>query len=54
LHILCRDIDTYQRMIDQLLGEGAGFARYFTYIVTKPVKSGHIPFEALLPMGGKG
>lgn len=54
LHVVCSDIDTYQRMIDQLLGEGAGFARYFTYVVTKPVKSGRIPFEALLPPRGKG
>lgn len=48
LRIVCRDIDTYQRMIDQLLGEGVGLARYFTYIVTKPVKSGRLPLDLLI------
>lgn len=49
LQIVTRDIDAYQRLIDALLDAGIGMARYFTYIVTKPVKApGGIPFEALL------
>ncbi|MBW3096205.1 Lrp/AsnC family transcriptional regulator [Pseudohoeflea coraliihabitans] len=48
LYIVSRDIDTYQRMIDTLLGDGVGLARYFTYIVTKPVKDGPLPLKALL------
>ena len=49
LHIITRDIDSYQRLIDDLLAKPAGLARYFTYIVTKPVKhSTNPPFEVLM------
>lgn len=40
-YLLCittRDIDAYQRLIDQLLERGPRLARYYTYVVTKPVK----------------
>ncbi|TLX56344.1 Lrp/AsnC family transcriptional regulator [Stutzerimonas nosocomialis] len=43
--IRARDIDHYQRFIDQLLLEDIGIERYFTYIVTKTVKTD----EDLLP-----
>lgn len=49
LHVVTRDIDSYQRLIDDILSRRAGLARYFTYIVTKPVKTGaEIPFSVLL------
>lgn len=49
LQIVTRDIDAYQRLIDALLEARIGLARYYTYIVTKPIKApGSIPFEALL------
>jgi Lrp/AsnC family transcriptional regulator of ectoine degradation len=49
LQIVTRDIDAYQRLIDEMLDARIGLARYFTYIVTKPVKGGAPPpFEALL------
>lgn len=49
LQVVTKDIDSYQRLIDELLDAKAGLARYFSYIVTKPVKrSGTIPFESLL------
>ncbi|WP_429131875.1 Lrp/AsnC family transcriptional regulator [Ensifer sp. 4252] len=32
------DIDSYQRLVDRLLGMEIGIQRYFTYIVTKTVK----------------
>jgi Lrp/AsnC family transcriptional regulator of ectoine degradation len=49
LQIVTRDIDAYQRLIDEMLDARIGLARYFTYIVTKPVKGGTAPpFEALL------
>lgn len=49
LQIVTRDIDAYQRLVDQMLDARIGLARYFTYIVTKPVKGGAPPpFEALL------
>jgi len=49
MQVVTRDIDSYQRLIDSLLERGLGLARYYTYMVTKPVKSaGTPPFAALL------
>ncbi|MDR6307361.1 Lrp/AsnC family transcriptional regulator of ectoine degradation [Pacificitalea manganoxidans] len=49
MQVVTRDIDAYQRLIDELLDAQVGLERYFTYIVTKPVKSaGAPPFDALL------
>ncbi|TWH01224.1 Lrp/AsnC family transcriptional regulator of ectoine degradation [Mesorhizobium sp. J18] len=49
LQIITRDIDSYQRLIDHLLDSKVGLARYFTYVVTKPVKqSKHLPLSLLL------
>ncbi len=46
LQIITRDIDAYQRLIDGLLDARIGLARYYTYVVTKPVKSlGALPFS---------
>ncbi|MEP3436808.1 MAG: Lrp/AsnC family transcriptional regulator [Hoeflea sp.] len=54
LHVITRDIDSYQRLIDDLLARRAGLARYFTYIVTKPVKhSASLPFELLIEPGAE-
>ncbi|BBK30099.1 Lrp/AsnC family transcriptional regulator of ectoine degradation [Stella humosa] len=39
LKIASRDVDDYQAMIDRLLDSEIGIDRYFTYIVTKVVKS---------------
>jgi Lrp/AsnC family transcriptional regulator of ectoine degradation len=41
-------VDSYQRLMDDLLERKAAMARYFTYIVTKDVKSGGLPLAALL------
>ncbi len=38
LKVACRDIDSYQRLIDGLLERELGIDRYFTYIVTRTVK----------------
>jgi Lrp/AsnC family transcriptional regulator of ectoine degradation len=43
MQIVTRDIDAYQRLIDEMLEARIGLARYFTYIVTKPVKSPRLP-----------
>lgn len=52
LQIVTRDIDAYQRLIDEMLEARIGLARYFTYIVTKPVKGlSPPPFEVLLGHG---
>jgi Lrp/AsnC family transcriptional regulator, regulator of ectoine-degradation genes len=49
LQIVTGDIDSYQRLIDTMLDARIGLSRYFTYIVTKPVKApGTIPFAAIL------
>lgn len=48
LQIVTRDIDAYQRLIDHLLEAKVGLARYFTYVVTKPVKSSPPPLGLLL------
>ncbi|MFU8778322.1 MAG: Lrp/AsnC family transcriptional regulator [Roseovarius sp.] len=43
MQIVTCDIDSYQRLIDQMLEARIGLARYYTYIVTKPVKSPRLP-----------
>jgi Lrp/AsnC family transcriptional regulator of ectoine degradation len=43
VQIVTTDIDAYQRLIDEMLEARIGLARYFTYIVTKPVKSPSMP-----------
>lgn len=43
LQVVTRDIDAYQRLIDDMLEARIGLARYFTYIVTKPVKGPALP-----------
>jgi Lrp/AsnC family transcriptional regulator of ectoine degradation len=49
LHVVARDIDGYQRLIDTLLEGRGGIARYFTYVVTRAVKTpGPPPFAELL------
>ncbi|WP_262028975.1 Lrp/AsnC family transcriptional regulator [Microvirga sp. Mcv34] len=39
LKIVSEDIDAYQRLIDKLLRLDLGIERYFTYVITKNVKS---------------
>jgi Lrp/AsnC family transcriptional regulator of ectoine degradation len=49
LKVVTPDVDAYQRLIDRLLDYGLGIDRYFTYIVTKPVKdSAELPLEQLI------
>ncbi|AAV94438.1 Lrp/AsnC family transcriptional regulator [Ruegeria pomeroyi] len=49
LQIVTRDIDAYQRLIDEMLDDRIGLSRYFTYVVTKPVKgTGAPPLKILL------
>jgi len=49
MQIVARDIDAYQRLVDRLLDQGLGIVRYFTYVVTKPVKqNGPLPFDEIL------
>lgn len=49
LQVVTSDIDSYQRLMDELLGARIGLKRYFTYIVTKEVKPpGAPPLDLLL------
>lgn len=50
VQVVAQDIDAYQRLIDRWLEARIGLARYYTYIVTKPVKSvGGLPVGLLDP-----
>lgn len=49
MQVVVRDIELYQSLMDDLLEADVGLARYFTYVVTKDVKSGSsLPFDQLL------
>ncbi|MEJ2057470.1 MAG: Lrp/AsnC family transcriptional regulator [Desulfofustis sp.] len=39
MRVVVRDIDTYQRFMDNLLETDVGIDRYFSFVVTKPVKT---------------
>lgn len=43
MQVVTRDIDSYQRLMDELLAERVGLVRYYTYIVTRTVKAGGPP-----------
>lgn len=45
LRVIVPDIDAYQRLMDRLLVTGIGIDRYFTYVVTKPVKTAPVPLS---------
>ncbi|WP_322865571.1 Lrp/AsnC family transcriptional regulator [Aquicoccus sp. G2-2] len=47
VQVVTRDIDSYQTLIETVLEQRAGVTRYFSYIVTKPVKDAPPPFETL-------
>ncbi|MHA1566546.1 MAG: Lrp/AsnC family transcriptional regulator [Alphaproteobacteria bacterium] len=38
LKFVCKDIDSYQRLVDSMLDAEIGLKRYYTYVVTKMVK----------------
>lgn len=48
LQIVTRDIDSYQTLMDTMLESRVGLARYFTYVVTKPIKTAGTPPLALI------
>ncbi len=45
LKVMTRDVDAYQRLVDDMLEREIGIERYFTYIVTRTVKE-----ETVVPM----
>jgi len=38
LKFACKDVEAYQNLVDGLLQADTGLKRYYTYVVTKPVK----------------
>ncbi len=38
LKLVCKGVDAYQRKVDEMLEADIGLRRYYTYVVTKPVK----------------
>jgi len=49
MQVITRDIEAYQEVMDALLEAQVGLARYFTHVVTKPVKGpGGPPLDQLL------
>ena len=49
MKVVALDIAHYQELIDRLLAADIGIGRYFTYVVTKPVKrAGPLPLQHLL------
>lgn len=52
LKVIARNINAYQQLIDRLLDRNIGLVRYFTYVVTKEVKSASdLPLQRLLDDG---
>lgn len=47
IEIVARDINAYQDLIDAVLESRIGVKRYFTFVVTKPVKDAPPPLELL-------
>ena len=51
LRVVSADLSRYQQLIDHLLLADIGVDRYFSYIVTKPVKNTQLPLKiATLPI----
>ena len=48
LKFVCEGVDTYQRLVDEMLQSDIGLHRYFTYVVTKPIKCMPSPSLAAL------
>jgi len=42
MKVLAADVDSYQRLMDQLLEAQIGIDKYYSYIVTKTVKQGGV------------
>ena len=49
LKVVSRNINAYQQLIDRLLDRNIGLVRYFTYVVTKEVKTASdLPLRRLM------
>lgn len=48
LKVVTRDLEAYQALIEGLLAAQVGVKRYYSYVVTMPVKNAPLPVNALL------
>jgi len=48
LKFVCKTVDSYQRLVDSMLQADIGLKRYYTYVVTKPVKCSPTPPLAVI------
>lgn len=53
LEVVARDVTAYQALIDEILERRIGVKRYFTFVVTKPVKSAAPPLALLRANGAQ-
>ena len=53
IEIVARDVAAYQQLIDEILESRIGVKRYFTFVVTKPVKETPPPLDLLRGNGGE-
>jgi Lrp/AsnC family transcriptional regulator of ectoine degradation len=53
LEVVARDVTAYQALIDDILERRIGVKRYFTFVVTKPVKSAPPPLGLLRANGAE-
>ena len=51
VEVVARDVAAYQALIDEILERRIGVKRYFTFVVTKPVKSAAPPLALLRANG---
>ena len=49
LKFAVRDVETYQTLVDSILDRKIGLRRYYTYVVTKPVKLAPFPPVPVTP-----
>ena len=51
LKIITRDLEDYQKLIEDLLAAKIGVRRYYSYVVTSPVKDTPLPVTAVAEAG---
>ena len=51
LKIITRDLEDYQKLIEDLLAAKIGVRRYYSYVVTAPVKDTPLPVSAVADAG---
>lgn len=51
IKVITRDLEAYQALVESLLAAQIGIKRYYSYVVTSPVKETPIPLETLIDIG---